>query len=53
MRGMTRFVVIHSRGAIFVSALSEVECEFVIDVAIELVAMKQRLNAKSQFAKPM
>ncbi len=53
MRGMTRLVIIHSRGAVFVSALSEVEREFVVEVAIELLASKQRLNAQSQFVKPI
>ena len=37
MRGVTRLVIIHSGGAVFVGALREVEREFVVEVAIELL----------------
>ena len=53
MCGVTRFGIIHACGAIFVCALREMKREFVVEVAIELFAAKQRLNAQAKFAKPI
>jgi hypothetical protein len=53
MRGVTRIGIIHSCGAIFVGALCEVERQFIVEVAIELLAAKERLKPQEKFTKPM
>jgi hypothetical protein len=53
MRGVTRFGGVHPSGVILLSALCDVKSELVIDIAIELVAMKERTNAKPKFTKPI
>jgi len=53
MRGVTRFGGVHPGDVILLCALREMEREFVVEVAIELIAMKQRTNAKPKFMKPI
>jgi hypothetical protein len=53
MCGVARVVCSHSGGAIFVSALCEMEREFVVEVAIELFAAKQRLDVQAKRTKPV
>jgi hypothetical protein len=52
MRGMTRTGGVHAGGAIFLGALREVESEFVVEIAIELIAMEERAKAGEKLFWP-
>jgi len=53
MRGVTRFGGVHPSGVILLSALCDVKRELVVEIAVELIAMEQRTNAKPKFTKPI
>ncbi len=53
MSCVPRFVGFHSSGLIFVGAPSDVKSEFVVEVAIELVAMEKGAESSQEVFRPV
>jgi hypothetical protein len=53
MRRVPSFVGFHSSGLIFVGTPSHVECEFVVEVAIDLITMEEGAKSSEEVFCPV